>query len=169
MIEPVVPEYRIGIGTDVHLLVPDRRLMLGGVQIPFHMGLVGHSDGDVVLHAVIDAILGAAAMGDIGTFFPDTDPQYKDADSKGLLLDVRDKVAARNWHVVNVDLVIQLEQPRLEPFKGQIRRCIADLLDMDFGSVNVKAKTAEGLGEIGQGKAIAATAVALLRQKARRP
>ncbi len=168
MIEQVQAEHRVGIGTDIHLLVPDRRLMLGGIEIPFAAGLLGHSDGDVVLHAVIDALLGAAGMGDIGTLFPDTDPRYKDADSKGLVLDVRSRISAKNWQVVNLDLVIQLEQPRLEPYKGQIRRSIAGLLDMDFASVNVKAKTAEGLGLIGEGRAIAAMAIVLLARKTKR-
>jgi 2-C-methyl-D-erythritol 2,4-cyclodiphosphate synthase len=168
VIEEPRPEFRVGIGTDLHLLVEERKLMLGGVQIPFSRGLLGHSDGDVALHAIIDALLGAAGLGDIGTLFPDTDPRFKDADSKGLVLDVRERLMARQWEVVNVDLTIHLEQPRLEPHKGYIRRCVADLLDMDFASVNVKAKTNEGVGEIGRGEAIAATAVALLRQKKRR-
>ena len=168
MIEEPRPEYRVGVGTDIHLVADDRKLMLGGVLIPFPRGLLGHSDGDVALHAVIDALLGAAGMGDIGTLFPDSNPQFKDADSKGLVLDVRERLKAKQWEVVNVDLTIHLEQPRLEPHKGHIRRCIADLLDMDFAAVNVKAKTNEGLGEIGRGEAIAATAVAMLRQKKRR-
>jgi 2-C-methyl-D-erythritol 2,4-cyclodiphosphate synthase len=168
VIEEPRPEYRVGIGTDIHLVAEDRKLMLGGVQIPFPSGLVGHSDGDVALHAVIDALLGAAGMGDIGTLFPDSNPRFKDADSKGLVLDVRERLEAKQWEVVNVDLTIHLEQPRLESHKGHIRRCIADLLDMDFAAVNVKAKTNEGLGEIGRGEAIAATAVAMLRQKRKR-
>jgi len=168
VIEEPKPEYRVGIGTDVHLVAEDRRLMLGGIHIPFPQGLLGHSDGDVALHAIIDALLGAAGMGDIGTLFPDSEPRFKDADSKGLLLDVRDRLEAKQWEVVNVDLTIHLEQPRLESHKGHIRRCIADLLAMDFAAVNVKAKTNEGLGEIGRGEAIAATAVAMLRQKRKR-
>ena len=168
MIEETKPEYRVGVGTDVHRLAEDRKLMLGGVQIAFPMGLLGHSDGDVALHAIIDALLGAAGLGDIGTLFPDTDPRFKDVDSKGLLLDVKDRIMLKQWEVVNVDLTVHLEQPRLEPYKGQIRRCIAGLLDMDFAAVNVKAKTNEGLGEIGRGEAIAATAVALLIQRKRR-
>ena len=168
MIEENEADYRVGIGTDIHKLVENRKLMLCGIYIPFPYGLLGHSDGDVGIHAVIDALLGASGMGDIGTLFPDTDPRFKDADSKGLLLDVRDRLRARQWEVVNVDLTIHLEQPRLEPHKGHIRRCVADLLDMDFAAVNVKAKTNEGLGEIGRGEAIAATAVAMLRQKRKR-
>ena len=112
--------------------------------------------------------MGAAGIGDIGTLFPSSDPAYRDADSKGLLLDVRERLQEKCWEIVNVDLIIHLEEPRLEKFKGQIKRCIASLLDMDFNNVNVKAKTNEGLGEIGRGEAIGATATALLRQKKRR-
>ncbi len=161
-------DYRVGIGTDVHRLVEDRKLMLGGVQIPFAMGLLGHSDGDVVLHAVADALLGAAGMGDIGTLFPDTEAKWKDADSKGFLLTVKEKLTEKKWEVVNVDVTIHAEQPRLELFKGQIKRVIAGLLQIDFNAVNVKAKTNNGLGEIGEGTAIAATAVAMLRKKSKR-
>jgi 2C-methyl-D-erythritol 2,4-cyclodiphosphate synthase len=137
-------EYRTGIGTDIHLVAEERRLMLGGVYIPDADGLYGHSDGDVGLHAVIDALLGAGGMGDIGTLFPDTDPRWRD------------------------DLIIHAEEPRLEPFKGQIKRCIASLLGMDFTAVNIKAKTNEGLGDIGAGEAIAATAIALIKRKYKR-
>jgi len=161
-------EYRTGIGTDIHRVVEGRKLILGGVLVPFPAGLIGHSDGDVVLHAIIDALLGAAGMGDIGTLFPDTDPKFKDADSKGLLLDVKEMLEEKRWVVVNVDLTIQIEQPRLEPVKGQIKRCIASLLGIDFTAVNVKAKTSEGLGATGAGEAIAATAVALLKRKYKR-
>jgi len=158
----------MGIGTDIHRVVEGRKLILGGVLVPFPAGLIGHSDGDVVLHAIIDALLGAAGMGDIGTLFPDTDPKFKDADSKGLLLDVKGMLEEKRWVVVNVDLTIQIEQPRLEPLKGQIKRCIASLLGIDFTAVNVKAKTSEGLGATGAGEAIATTAVALLKRKYKR-
>lgn len=168
MIEPPKPDYRTGIGTDIHCLAPGRKLMLGGVFVPYHAGLVGHSDGDVALHAVIDALLGAAGMGDIGTLFPDTDPRFKDIDSKGLLLDVKEMLEKRRWEIVNVDLIIHAEEPGLEPFKGQIKRCIAELLGIDFTAVNIKAKTNEGLGDIGAGEAIAATAIALIHQKFKR-
>ena len=161
-------EYRAGIGTDIHQIVADRKLMLGGVYVPFPAGLAGHSDGDVVLHAVIDALLGAAGMGDIGGLFPDSDPRWKDADSKELLFIVKERLEEKKWEVVNIDLVIHAEQPRLEPVKGQIKRCIAGLLGIDFASVNVKAKTNEGLGEIGEGQAIAATAIVLLSKRVRR-
>jgi 2-C-methyl-D-erythritol 2,4-cyclodiphosphate synthase len=161
-------DYRVGIGTDIHRVVEGRRLMLGGVYIPYPAGLLGHSDGDVALHAIIDALLGAAGMGDIGTLFPDTDMQWKDADSKMFLYSVKEQLEKKQWEVVNVDLTIHAEAPKLGPLKGQIRRCIAGLLGMDFAAVNVKAKTNEGLGEIGAGEAMAATAIALLRKKPRR-
>ena len=161
-------EYRTGIGTDIHRLMPDRDLVLGGVAVPYHLGLLGHSDGDVVLHAVIDALLGAAGLGDIGTLFPDTDENFKDADSRDLLLIVKDKIEEARWEVVNVDLIVRAEEPKLEPFKGQMKRFIAGLLGIDFSNVNVKAKTNEGLGEIGQGQAIAAMATTLLRRRIKR-
>jgi len=161
-------EYRTGIGTDIHRIAAGRKLMLGGVYIPFPAGLAGHSDGDVALHAIIDALLGAAGMGDIGGLFPDTDPKWKGADSKELLFIVKEQLEEKKWEIVNVDLVIKTEQPRLEPVKGQIKRCIAGLLGIDFTAVNVKAKTNEGLGEIGAGQAMAATAIALLKKKKRR-
>ena len=168
MIERPKPEYRSGIGTDIHRLVEGRKLILGGVHVEYPAGLAGHSDGDVALHAIIDALLGAAAMGDIGTLFPDTDPKYKDADSKELLVIVKEMLEEKDWEIANVDLVIHIEQPRLEPVKGQIKRCIASLLGIDFTTVNVKAKTNEGLGDIGAGDAIAATAVTLLKKRFRR-
>ena len=161
-------EYRTGIGTDIHRLVPGRDLVLGGVLVPHRLGLVGHSDGDVVLHAVIDALLGAAAMGDIGTLFPDTDEEFKDADSRELLLIVKDLLNEKNWEVVNVDLTVHAEEPKLGPFKGQMKRSISGILEIDFSNVNVKAKTNEGLGEIGTGLAMAATAAVLLRRRIKR-
>jgi len=166
--EPKPPEYRVGIGTDIHRIVEGRKLMLGGVHVPFPAGLLGHSDGDVALHAIVDALLGAAGLGDIGTLFPDTEAQWKDADSKVFLYTVKEQLEKKQWEVVNVDLTIHTELPKLGTVKGQIRRCIAGLLGMDFAAVNVKAKTHEGLGEIGAGEAMAATAVALLRKKPRR-
>jgi 2-C-methyl-D-erythritol 2,4-cyclodiphosphate synthase len=160
--------YRIGIGTDIHRVVEGRKLMLCGVYVPYPAGLAGHSDGDVGLHAVIDALLGATGMGDIGTLFPDTDPALKDVDSKELLLIVKERLEEKKWEVVNVDLIIHTEEPKLTPVKGQMQRCIAGLLGIDFAAVNVKAKTNEGIGEIGAGEAMAATATALLRKKRRR-
>jgi len=161
-------EYRTGIGTDIHAVDERRKLMLGGVHIPNQDGLAGHSDGDAALHAVIDALLGAAGMGDIGTLFPDTDPKLKGADSKRLVVDVKQKLEEKRWVVVNIDLVIHAEEVRLDKYKAQIKRCIASLLGIDFNAVNVKAKTGEGLGDIGAGEAIAATAAALIKRKYKR-
>jgi 2-C-methyl-D-erythritol 2,4-cyclodiphosphate synthase len=168
VIEQPKAEYRTGIGTDIHRIVEGRKLMLCGVYVPYPAGLAGHSDGDVALHAVIDALLGASAMGDIGTLFPDTQPRWKDADSKELLYIVKEKLEEKRWEVVNIDLIIQTEEPRLEPVKGQMKRCVAGLLGIDFTAVNVKAKTNEGLGEIGAGEAMSATAIVLLKKKKRR-
>ena len=168
MIEEPKPEYRSGIGTDIHRIVEGRKLMLGGVYVPYPAGLAGHSDGDVALHAVIDALLGASGLGDIGTLFPDTNERWKDADSKELLFIIKELLAKKQWEVVNVDLIIHAERPNLGPVKGQIKRCIAGLLGIDFTTVNVKAKTNEQLGDIGTGEAMAATAVALLKKKHKR-
>jgi len=168
VIEERTDDYRTGIGTDIHRVVEGRRLMLGGIYIPYPLGLAGHSDGDVCLHAVIDALLGASGMGDIGMLFPDTDPQWKDADSKDLLFIVKEKLEEKKWEVINIDLIIHAEEPRLGQVKGQIKRAIASLLGIDFTAVNVKAKTNEGLGDVGAGNAIAATAVTLLKKKHRR-
>src|SRR5512140_647606 len=142
--------------------------MLGGVEIPYPPGLLGHSDGDVAIHAVIDGIIGAAGMGDIGTFFPDTEEQWKDVDSKELLIVIKDQIQDKHWEIVNIDLIIHAEQPKLGQYKGQMKRAIAGLLGIDFAAVNVKAKTNEGLGEIGAGLAMAATASVLLRKRIKR-
>jgi len=168
VIEEPKAEYRSGIGTDIHRLAEGRKLMLCGVHVPYPAGLLAHSDGDVALHAVIDALLGAAGMGDIGTLFPDSDPHWKDADSKELLFIVKGQLEEKRWEVVNVDVIIHAEEPKLAPVKGQMKRCLAELLGIDFTAVNVKAKTNEGLGEIGAGQAMAATATVLLRKKQRR-
>ena len=168
MIEDHDHEYRTGIGMDIHELVEGRKLMLCGVHVPYPAGLLGHSDGDVGLHAVMDALLGAAGEGDIGTLFPDSDDQWKDADSKGLLLMVRERLEEERWVFVNIDLTICAEEPRLESSKAQMKRCVASLLGIDFGSVNVKAKTNEGLGAIGRGEAISATAIALIKRRYKR-
>ena len=161
-------EYRSGIGTDIHRLVEGKDLMLGGVHVEFELGLKGHSDGDAVLHTVIDAMLGAAAMGDIGTLFPDTDEKWKDADSKNLTMIVRTMLQEKDWETVNVDLIVHAERPKLAAYKGQIKRSVADLLSIDFTDVNVKAKTNEGLDAVGEGRAIAATAVILIRRRLKR-
>jgi 2-C-methyl-D-erythritol 2,4-cyclodiphosphate synthase len=168
VIEEPEADFRIGIGTDIHRLVEDRKLMLCGIYVPYPAGLAGHSDGDVGLHAVIDALLGASGMGDIGTLFPDTDDKWKNADSKELLLIVKERLEEKKWEVINVDLIIHAEEPRLGSVKGQMKRAVAGLLGIDFTAVNVKAKTNEGFGDVGAGQAIAATATALIRKKRRR-
>ncbi len=150
---------RVGIGTDLHRLVPGRRMVLGGVTIPAEVGPLGHSDGDVVLHAVIDAIAGAAGLPDIGEMFPDSDPAYKDADSGRLLVEAVRRMGAAGRAIVNVDVIIHLERPRLSAHKPAIRRSLADLLGVDADAVSVKAKSSEGVDAVGRGEAVACTAV----------
>jgi 2-C-methyl-D-erythritol 2,4-cyclodiphosphate synthase len=153
---------RIGQGFDVHALVTGRKLIIGGVDIPFDKGLEGHSDADVLLHAVTDAILGAAGLGDIGRHFPDTDPRYRGADSRVLLRDAAAKVRAAGWQVCNVDTTIIAQAPRMAPHVSAMCANIAEDLGIEPGAVNVKAKTTERLGFTGRGEGIAAEAIALL-------
>ena len=153
---------RVGIGYDVHPLKPGRKLVLGGVNIPFDKGLDGWSDADVLVHAVIDALLGAAALGDIGSNFPPGNPKYKDISSLVLLKEVKEKLAAGGWGVVNIDATVVAEQPRLRDFINGMRQELSRTLDIPVDRVNVKASTGNGLGVIGQGEGIAAYAVALL-------
>ena len=155
---------RIGHGYDVHKLVPCRDLILGGVKIEYELGLLGHSDADVLLHAVSDALLGAAALGDIGKHFPDTDPQYKGADSLELLRQVAKKVAARGYRVSNVDVTMIAQAPKLRPHIPQMERNIADALCIELDRVNVKATTEEHLGFTGEGLGMACHAVCLLEE-----
>ena len=154
--------FRIGLGYDLHQLVRGRPLILGGVTIPYERGLSGHSDADVLVHAIIDAVLGAGALGDIGRLFPDTDPAYKDAASDVLLTAVMKELGV-SWTVVNADLTIVAEEPKLAPHRDAIRIRLLSLLSTD--RVSVKAKTAEGLGSIGAREAIACLAVVELRAK----
>lgn len=159
----VVAGARVGIGWDLHRLEAGRRLVIGGVSIPSSKGCVAHSDGDVLIHAIIDAMLGAAGMDDIGTLFPDTDPSYCGADSAELLSQVVNAVASRGFHVCNLDATIVLQSPKLGPYKAAIRERLASLIGVEPSCVGVKAKTAEGiLGELGTGSAIMAQAVVLL-------
>ncbi len=153
---------RVGTGYDVHPLTLGRRLVLGGVEIPFDKGLSGWSDADVLTHAVIDALLGAAALGDIGRHFPPGDPQYKDISSLVLLQKVGDKLTEDGWQVGNIDATIVAEQPELSGFIDEIRRRLSQSLGIARGKVSVKAKTTNGLGFIGRGEGVAAYAVALL-------
>ncbi|SFU98331.1 2-C-methyl-D-erythritol 2,4-cyclodiphosphate synthase [Paenacidovorax caeni] len=154
--------FRIGEGWDIHALVPGRRLVLGGVQVPHALGLLGHSDADVLLHAITDALLGAAALGDIGTHFPDSDAQFRGADSAVLLAEALRRVRAAGWEVGNIDSTIVAQAPRLAAHIPAMRTRIADALGLETGQINIKAKTAERLGPVGQGLAIEARAVALL-------
>jgi 2-C-methyl-D-erythritol 2,4-cyclodiphosphate synthase len=153
---------RIGQGFDVHALIPGRPLVIGGVRIPFHLGLEGHSDADVLLHAICDALLGAAGLGDIGRHYPDSDAQYAGADSRALLRDVAKKVGARGLRVVNVDATVIAQAPRLAPHFAPMTENIAADLGVAPGAVNLKATTSEGLGFTGRGEGIAALAIALL-------
>ena len=153
---------RIGQGFDVHALVPGRKLIIGGVDIPYERGLEGHSDADVLLHAITDAVLGAAGLGDIGRHFPDTDPRYRNADSRVLLRAAARKVHEAGWVVVNVDATIIAQAPKMAPHVAVMVKNIAADLGIAPGHVNVKAKTSEGLGFAGRGEGIAAEAVVLL-------
>ncbi|HCF71469.1 MAG TPA: 2-C-methyl-D-erythritol 2,4-cyclodiphosphate synthase [Syntrophomonas sp.] len=153
---------RIGTGYDVHRLETGRSLILGGVNIPFAMGLKGHSDADVLVHAICDALLGAAAMGDIGQHFPDSDPAYKDADSLLLLAEVGKKLKQRNYSIVNIDSTIVAQRPRLAGYLDGMRAHIAQALDLNPEQVSVKATTTEGLGFEGKQEGISAQAVALI-------
>jgi 2-C-methyl-D-erythritol 2,4-cyclodiphosphate synthase len=153
---------RIGQGYDVHQLAAGRKLVIGGVEIPHHKGLVGHSDADVLLHAICDALLGAAGLGDIGRHYPDSDPQYSEIDSRMLLRDVAKKLAALKLRVVNVDATIVAEAPRMAPHMARMIGNIAADLGVAPAAINLKATTTEGLGFVGRGEGIAAQAVALI-------
>ena len=157
---PITP--RIGEGWDIHALVADRPLIIGGVNIPYPLGLLGHSDADVLLHAITDALLGAAGLGDIGTHFPDTDANFKGADSRVLLGEAARRVRAAGFEIGNVDSTVIAQAPRLAPHIADMRACIAQVIGLDSRQVNVKAKTAEKLGPVGQGLAIEARAITVI-------
>jgi len=161
----LLPPFRIGEGWDVHALVPGRPLIIGGVTIAHSMGLLGHSDADVLLHAITDALLGGAALGDIGRHFPDTDARFKGADSSALLAEVGRRVRAAGFEIGNIDSTVIAQAPKLAPHIGAMCECIARTLGLAVGQVNVKAKTAEKLGPVGQGLCIEARAVALLMRQ----
>ena len=154
---------RIGIGYDIHPLTQGRRLVLGGIDIPFGKGLSGWSDADVLTHAIIDALLGAAALGDIGSHFPPGEPQYKDISSLALLERVRDKLGENGWQVENVDATIVAEQPRLSDFIDGMRKQLSQTLGIALSQVSVKASTSARLGSVGRGEGVAAFAVALIK------
>jgi 2-C-methyl-D-erythritol 2,4-cyclodiphosphate synthase len=157
--------FRIGQGFDVHALVEGRKLILGGVEIPYHLGLLGHSDADALLHAITDAILGAAGLGDIGRHFPDTDPAFKGADSRRLLREAMARVRAAGWDVVNVDATIIAQQPRISPHAPAMVANVAEDLGCDAACVNIKGKTCEKLGFLGRSEGIATQAVAMLARR----
>lgn len=154
--------FRIGEGWDTHALVPGRKLIIGGVDIPHTVGLLGHSDADVLLHAITDALLGAAGLGDIGSHFPDTDARFKGADSTVLLAEVGRLLAERGHKIGNIDSTVIAQAPKLAPYIAAMRTRIAEVLALEVGQVNVKAKTAEKLGPVGQGLSMEARAVVLL-------
>jgi 2-C-methyl-D-erythritol 2,4-cyclodiphosphate synthase len=155
---------RIGIGYDVHRLVEGRRLFLGGVEVPFHKGLLGHSDGDVLIHAICDAILGALCEGDIGVHFPDSDESIKGIESVKILAYVRELARKKGYGIVNIDCVIITEEPRVSPYRERMRERLARILEIDIASVSIKGKTTEELGFTGRREGIAAQAVTLLEK-----
>ncbi|MCR4822329.1 MAG: 2-C-methyl-D-erythritol 2,4-cyclodiphosphate synthase [Treponema sp.] len=155
---------RVGLGYDKHVLTEGRKLVLGGVVIPFDKGEAGHSDGDVLLHAITDSLLGASGLGDIGSYFPPEEAKWKDADSKSLLKTCWNDVKKEGWSLVNLDCVIALEKPKFIPFRDQVCQSIADVLEVEKNQIFVKAKTGEKLGDIGQGRAVEVWCVALLER-----
>jgi len=155
---------RTGLGYDIHRLKKGRRFLLGGVEIPFSKGELGHSDGDALAHAVSDALLGAAGLADIGELFPPSDPAWKDADSMALLREVFARVKQAGWRLINLDCVIICEKPKVLPYRDVIRKSLADALEVSPDAVFVKGKTAEGLGSVGRGKAVEVMSVCLLEK-----
>lgn len=156
---------RIGIGYDVHQLVTGRKLVLGGVAIPFEKGLFGHSDADVLIHAVCDALLGATGMGDIGLHFPDTDPEYKDISSIKILVKTYELVSSKNFKIINLDSTIFADAPKISPYREAMQKNIARTIEIEPECVNVKATTFEGLGMIGKGEGIGAMCVVLIQSR----
>jgi 2-C-methyl-D-erythritol 2,4-cyclodiphosphate synthase len=155
---------RIGTGFDIHRLVKGKRLILGGIHIPHDLGLHGTSDGDALIHAIIDALLGATCLGDIGKSFPVDDPKYENADSAKLLAQVIEQVKKENWSIINIDSVVVCEQPRLSPWYSQMRDNLSQILQIQKDTISIKAKTCEKLGDIGSGAAIAVQVVALMEK-----
>jgi 2-C-methyl-D-erythritol 2,4-cyclodiphosphate synthase len=156
---------RIGLGFDVHRLVPGRKCMLGGIELLHATGPLGHSDGDAVLHAIVDALLGAAGLDDLGTLYPDSDPRWKDADSAQLLMDVVERIHAAGFVLNNVDVVIATEGPRIAPHRARMRERLASILSVTADRVNVKGKSVEGMGALADGAGVAVQAVCLLEKR----
>ncbi|NMW84191.1 2-C-methyl-D-erythritol 2,4-cyclodiphosphate synthase [Peptoniphilus sp. AGMB00490] len=155
---------RIGIGYDVHKLVEDRKLFIGGIEIPYEKGLLGHSDADVLIHAIMDSILGALALRDIGYHFPDSDSEYKGIDSKVLLKRVFEIMKSKNYKIGNIDATVACEKPKLAPYIDKMREIIADILNTDIENISIKATTTEKLGFIGRGEGISSESVCLLER-----
>ncbi|MBI3125336.1 MAG: 2-C-methyl-D-erythritol 2,4-cyclodiphosphate synthase [Ignavibacteriales bacterium] len=158
------PQFRIGFGYDVHEFTENRKLILGGVEIPHTKGLLGHSDADVLLHAICDAMLGALALGDIGMHFPNSDEKYKDADSRKLLKHVDELIHANGYEVSNIDSTVLLQQPKLSPYVNEMRRTIAEIVNLSVSQISIKATTTENLGFVGREEGCAAHAVVLLNK-----
>ncbi|PMQ02208.1 MAG: 2-C-methyl-D-erythritol 2,4-cyclodiphosphate synthase [Dictyoglomus sp. NZ13-RE01] len=157
--------YRVGIGYDIHPFCEGRKLFLGGIEIPFHKGLKGHSDGDVLIHSIMDALLGAMGLPDIGFFFPNTEPKYENIRSTELLKVIRQKIKEGNFYIENIDSMIIAEEPKIMPHRENIIRNLADLLEVPNSTINIKATTNEGLGVIGKGEGIAVFSIALLSKE----
>lgn len=155
---------KIGIGYDIHRLVKGKKLYLGGIHIPFSKGLLGHSDGDCLIHALADALLGALGKRDIGTFFPDTDPEYKNISSRVILQDVMEKARKQDYEISNIDSIIIAEEPKMEPHIPEIKKMLCPILGIKPDDLGIKAKTHEGLGDLGEGKAISAWAAVILKK-----
>jgi 2-C-methyl-D-erythritol 2,4-cyclodiphosphate synthase len=165
---PPEPKFRIGHGFDAHRLVEGRPLILGGVRIEYDKGLLGHSDADALCHAISDALLGACALGDLGAHFPDTDPQWKGADSTRLLAACHELAVRHGWTIGNIDATVVVQAPRLSPHVPAIRDCLADVLGLDVARISVKAKTSEGMGYTGDGTGLVAYAVVMVESLERR-
>jgi 2-C-methyl-D-erythritol 2,4-cyclodiphosphate synthase len=157
-------KYRTGIGFDVHAFQENRKLFLGGVEIPFEKGLAGHSDADVLLHAICDAMLGALALGDIGIHFPNTDPNYKDVDSKVLLIEVNKMISEKGYKISNIDSFLAIEAPKISPYADQMRKTISAILGIEAEQISIKATTTEKLGFIGRGEGVSAFATVLVEK-----
>ena len=155
-------EYRIGQGSDLHVLIENRDFILGGVKIPHTVGVKAHSDGDVLIHAIIDALFGALCLEDIGAHFPDNDPKYKNADSRNLLREAVSIIREKGWEINNLDSTIHAEAPKLRPHINDIRKCLADILNIDIDKISVKAKTSEGVDAVGERLAVRVDCVVLL-------
>ena len=159
-------DFRIGQGFDIHKLVEGRKLILGGIQIPYEKGLWGHSDADCLIHAIIDSIFGALALGDIGSHFPDTDEKYKNADSQGLLEQTLAIMKEKGYRIVNIDTTIKIQAPKMRPYIDEIRKNLAKITELNIEQISVKAKTMEEMGIVGEGQAVICDAVVLLKNSA---